>query len=122
MSKAVRFIKKQTPYNEGEVAGFPEDLANRYIELGIAEVVSGDQLAEDASVQDAEYWKKKFNDLAAKTTTYYAEVSSSFAKMRVQNDDLRSRIADLNHDRDNLAARVAELEKELSEATSPKKK
>ena len=36
---SVKFLKPCPPYNAGEVAGFNDDHANRFIELGSAELV-----------------------------------------------------------------------------------
>ncbi len=43
--KSVRFVKNSPPYNKGEVAGFPDDQANRLIASGLAV----DVLAEDGA-------------------------------------------------------------------------
>jgi hypothetical protein len=42
MARVVRFIHKCSPYNCGERAGFPEALAARYVDRGIAEYVTTD--------------------------------------------------------------------------------
>ena len=45
--KIIRFIQKQPPYMAGEVAGFDDDVADRYVAEGMAEEVSTDETAAD---------------------------------------------------------------------------
>ena len=34
----IQFLKNSRPYNAGEIAGFDEEMAQKYIDLGAAEV------------------------------------------------------------------------------------
>jgi len=36
----VRFLRSHSPYNAGELAGFPDDQARRLMDLGAAELVA----------------------------------------------------------------------------------
>lgn len=36
----VRFVKSHSPYNTGEIAGFPDEQARRLMQIGAAELVA----------------------------------------------------------------------------------
>ena len=45
--KIIRFTEKQPPYIAGDVAGFDDDVADRYVAGGMAEEVSMNETAAD---------------------------------------------------------------------------
>jgi hypothetical protein len=52
----IRFTDKHSPYNAGEIAGFPPALAKRYLDAGFAEYHVSDkapQATDEASTSDA---------------------------------------------------------------------
>lgn len=52
--KAIRFLTKQSPYNGGEVAGFSDEVADRYVKAGVAEYLQpGAPVAESQAPGDA---------------------------------------------------------------------
>ena len=61
----IQFLKHSRPYNAGEIAGFEDDLAQRYIDQGIAEVFKPKTM-ESPEVKRAA--KKPAKKTAAKKT------------------------------------------------------
>jgi hypothetical protein len=49
--KPIRFLQKQSPYNAGEVAGFPHEVAQRYVDAKLAEFYDA---KKDAAVSGEE--------------------------------------------------------------------
>lgn len=47
--KTIRFTEKQPPYMAGDVAGFEDDVADRYVAEGVAETVETG--ADDESIE-----------------------------------------------------------------------
>lgn len=104
---AIRFLQKQSPYNAGEVAGCPADLAQRYVSSGIAEYFRPPETASNAPDPDqlptnpAE-WEKLLRDCV------------DYHEKKIAN--LRVVVVDLETERDQLKARVAELEATIQTA------
>ena len=50
--KTIRFTEKQPPYMAGDVAGFEDDVADRYVAEGVAEPVSGSSTGGEPAPED----------------------------------------------------------------------
>ena len=51
---AVTFTRHHTPYNAGEIAGFPEDIAHAFVKNGVADYVNADDAPKAEQVEPAE--------------------------------------------------------------------
>jgi len=130
---ALQFLKKQSPFNAGEIAGFPDAVAQRYIKAGIAKLAPSKAEVEEQAAGDAEHWKQKFYGLVPEHDKTVASLVESIKEC----DALKTRVSDLEKasaadgtetlkiveqlnqvelDRDKLLRQVNELEGLLTEA------
>jgi hypothetical protein len=140
--KTVRFLQKQSPYNAGEVAGFSDEICERYVNAKVAEIVPSEEPIQDEAVLDAEQWKQKFYDAAAAHKKERHDIVEYLAGVEKERDALKNRVADLEIveverndlqvDRDalkndlatieaNLNGRILELEAKLQAAQTSAK-
>jgi hypothetical protein len=124
--KTVRFLQKQSPYNAGEVAGFSDEICERYVNAKVAEIVPSEEPIQDEAVLDAAQWKKKFYDAATAHKKERHDIVEYLDGMEKERDALKSRVlefeakahevAEFEKDRDFLIERIAELEGLLAKA------
>ena len=140
--KTVRFLQKQSPYNAGEVAGFSDEICERYVNAKVAEIVPSEEPIQDEAVLDAAQWKQKFYDAAATHKKELHDIVEYLAVVETERDALKNRVADLEIveverndllvDRDalkndlatieaNLNGRILELEAKLQAVLSSAK-
>jgi hypothetical protein len=100
--KTVRFLQKQSPYNAGEIAGFPDDLATKYVSAKVAEFVSSSVPSHAERPQNPAEWEQ----LLRECVDYHEK----------QIKDLRVLLIEAETARDQFKARVAELEGLLAQA------
>jgi hypothetical protein len=102
--KAVRFLTKQSPYNAGEIAGFPDELADRYVNAKLAEFVSSLAASEAEMPKNPAEWEQLLRDCV------------DHHEKRIK--DLQVLLAEVKTERDGLKGRVIELESQLTPQTS----
>jgi hypothetical protein len=117
--KTVRFLQKQSPYNAGEVAGFSDEICERYVNAKVAEIVPCEEPIQDEAVLDAAQWKQKFYDAAAAHKKELHDIVEYLAVVETERDGLKSRVIELEALEDKALRQerqIAELEGLLAEA------
>src|SRR5688500_381751 len=112
---ALQFLKKQSPYNAGEIAGFPERVAQQFLRAGIAKLAPSPAEVEEQAAGDVEHWKKKFRDLGAAYTQERDRFLARLKSVEKERDDLKQLVEPLELERDKLLRQVNELEGLLAE-------
>jgi hypothetical protein len=111
----VQFLRKQTPYNAGEIAGFDDSVAQRLIKAGVAKLAPANGETREEAGADAEHWKQKFYELAAeheKTKSAAQQIGS----LQEQRDSLADRVVGLEEEVKRARQRSADLEARTSAA------
>ena len=115
MSKVIRFLVKQSPYNAGEVAGFANEICEKYVNAKVAEFVPSEESEAEPASADAEYWKKKFYDQAAAHEKQNEEFLTASAADDVDRGKIVEQLGSVELERDQLLRQVNELEGLLAE-------
>ena len=119
MSKVIRFLVKQSPYNAGEVAGFADEICEKYVNAKVAEFVPSEESEAEPASADAEYWKKKFYDQAAAHEKQNEEFLTASAADDVDRGKIVEQLGSVELERDQLLRQVNELVGAIHESPLP---